>query len=121
MKTLFAAIMAFLSLSTAQAQSPIHIDEAKIRAFLKNGSTTVSIPISNSSDKPVKAQLALAWMSPEGTVVKPDGREVVVQPGQAEIEVPLPLTYSSIWTRLHYSLTPDRADARESEPSVLYD
>jgi hypothetical protein len=117
MRTLFAAILALLSLSVAQAQSLVHIDESKIRAFLKNGLTSISIPISSSTDRPIKAQLALAWMSPDDTDAKPDGQDVTIQPGQSKIEVPLPLTYSSIWARLYYSLTPDRADARSFEPA----
>ncbi len=41
-----------------------------------------------------------------------NSREVMLQTGQSNVEVPLPLTNSSIWTRLRYSLAPDLTEAR---------
>lgn len=117
MRTLFAVIMMLLSLSAAQGQSPIRIEESKIRVFLKNGSTCVSVPLTNLADRPIKAQLGLAWMSPKDIEAKTDSRDVTVRPGRSEIEVPFPLTDSSIWTRLYYSLAPNRADARSFAPA----
>jgi hypothetical protein len=115
MKMFVAAIM-LLPMPVASGQSLIRIEESKIRAFHKSGSTCVSIPVKSAADHPIKAHLGLAWMGPQNTEAKPETREVTLQPGQSEIEVPLPLSDSSIWTRLYYSLAPDRSNARSFEP-----
>jgi hypothetical protein len=117
LRTLLATITALLSL-TAHAQDPYlaQLEESKIRAVLKNDSTVVSIPISNSADHPIKARLGLVWMSIHDTGTKPDGQDVMLPPGQSQIEIPLPLSNPSVWTRLCYSLIPDRAQARSFAP-----
>src|SRR5512145_763567 len=89
------------------------------------------------------AVLSLAWLSVDEMESSSISKEVALQPGHLEIETPLPLVDPSIWTRLRYSMSPDRVlfylwpraegvafsfnvSARmtmtaKSAPSILYD
>jgi MG2 domain/A-macroglobulin TED domain/Alpha-2-macroglobulin family/Carboxypeptidase regulatory-like domain/A-macroglobulin receptor binding domain/Alpha-2-macroglobulin bait region domain len=112
--TLFAAVAACAS--AVFAQSSVTIDEAKIRAGLKNDSTIITIPVESSLDRSIGASLALNWVDNEEIVSGPVSRQVTIQPGRTSIEVPLPIRQSSIWMRLHYALAPDRSEARSFTP-----
>ncbi len=116
LRTLFAMIAALLSLSAAQGQTSIHIDESKIRAVLKKDSTGISVPIESSADHAIKAQLSLAWLDKDERESGALHQNVSLQPGKSDIEIPLQLSAPSIWTRLRYSLVPDRAEARSFGP-----
>ena len=101
----------------AQGQSPIVVNPSGIQALLKNGSTVVSIPIENTLDHGVLGSLSLAWLRPSDAA-RPSAVDtaVTLPHGESRLEFPLPLPESSIWLRLHWSLTPDRADPRAFPP-----
>ncbi len=82
------------SLSAVQGQSVISVDETQIRAILQSNSTVVSIPVLNSSDQPVKVQLALEWLSTDDTASS-SVREVLVQTGRSSIDSAAPLVNPS--------------------------
>lgn len=115
-RALFAVIAVSAALSTAQERPSVSIDEAKIRAVLRSGETAVIVPVSNHTDQVIKSNLSLAWLSVDEEESNSAGQEITLQPGQSEIETPLPLVEPSIWTRLRYSLVPERADARSFAP-----
>jgi hypothetical protein len=94
-------------------RAQVVIDESRMGAVLRDGSTVVMLPIANASPQPVKASLALAWVDHKEIESGAVLREVVLQPGTTTLETPLRLQDPSIWTRLRYSLTPDRAGARQ--------
>src|SRR5258708_35951243 len=104
--TLFAAVAACASV--VYGQPSVTIDEAKIRAGLKNDTTVVTIPIESSLDRAIGASLSVNWVDPEGIVSGLVSQKVTIQPGGNGIEVPLPILRSSIWMRLRYQLAPDR-------------
>src|SRR5258708_29669089 len=108
--TLFAAVAACASV--VYGQRSLSIDEANIRAGLKNGATVVTTPIERSLDRAIGASLSLNWVQPEGITSGAAGQKVTIQPGHNSIEVPLPIRTSSIWMRIHYALAPERSDAR---------
>ncbi|HVV44197.1 MAG TPA: MG2 domain-containing protein, partial [Bryobacteraceae bacterium] len=105
-----------LPLANASAQSPITIDASKLRAELRNNSTVVFVPLTNESSNRIHASLSLDWLMPTETTFGSAHRDIVLPPGQSTAEVPLPLADSSIWTRLRYTLTPGRDDARAFAP-----
>jgi hypothetical protein len=115
-RKLFAAAAVLLSLCALPGETMVSLDETKIRAVLKNGSTAVSIPVFNSADHPIKAQLALGWLNPNDNESSRIQREVVLERGLSTIEAAVPLNNPSIWTRLRYSLTPDRSEASTVRP-----
>jgi hypothetical protein len=114
--TLFTGAAALLCLSAAHGQSSVIIDEAGIRAALKNRSTVVAIPVQSSLDHVIEAGLSLEWVDEQDRVFDPVRRNVTIQPGRTALEVPLRISQSSIWMRLRYSLRPGRSDARGFAP-----
>src|SRR4051812_7642869 len=120
--TFRVAFAALLAVSAAQAQSLVSIrslvsiDDSKIRATLKDNATVVSIPIENTTDHAIRANLSLAWLN-YGEVEQGSAKQAVsIAPGQTSIQVPLPIKDSSIWTRLRYTLTPETTEARAFAP-----
>ena len=111
-KTFLSITLALVSLSALQAQDLVRINDSKIRAVLNNNSTVVSVSIVNSADHVIKAGLSLAWLGIDDKELNASRRDVELKPGQSDIEIPLPLATPSIWTRLRYTLTPARAEAR---------
>ena len=112
------AIAAMWSFAVAYGQSYVSIDEPKIRAVLRNDLTVIIIPVTSSIDHSVQANVILYWLD---TKDKPSGnvqREITILPGQSTLEIPFPITQSSVWARLHYTLTPNRAEAREFAPLI---
>jgi len=113
--TLFAAVAACAS--AVFGQLSITINEAKIRAGLKNESTIITIPVESSLDRGVGASLALNWVDNKEIASGAVSQKVIIQPGGNSIAVPMPIgRSSSIWTRLRYALTPERSDARAFAP-----
>ena len=69
---------------------------------------TVSVGVKNSSTGPLQAVLTLEWIPPEG---KPDvttRRTIELNPGESNLEVPLPLPAAgnTLTERLRYRLSP---------------
>ncbi|HBY63910.1 MAG TPA: hypothetical protein DEH78_29135 [Solibacterales bacterium] len=112
----FVAIAAILSLSVVHGQTTVTLDESKIRAVLRGEKTFVAIPFFSTADHPVSAELTTAWVGPEERESSRIRRPITIHPGQSTIETGLPLENSSIWTRLRYTVTPDRANARAFGP-----
>lgn len=77
----------------------------------RGGSTVVLVPVTNQAPSPVDAELRLAWVSPREQETSSTVRMVTISPGTSTIEVPFPLTHSSAWARLRYSLKPASASA----------
>ena len=119
-RSLAVAVAALLCLAppASSQPTPISIDESKIRAALQDNSTVVTIPIESSLDHPIQASLLVEWLDPSEVVTGSNRQDVSIAPGQTNLNVPLPLSKksASIWTRLRYSLTPSRADARAFQP-----
>src|SRR6185503_9158618 len=97
-----------MPLANAAAQSPVTIDESKLRAELKNNSTVVLVQIANESSTEIHAHLALDWLGHDDTTLGSAQRDIAISSRQSTVEVPLPLPDSDIWMRLRYTLTPDR-------------
>ena len=119
---LSTAVATLLFSSLSYGQGPRHevaisIDESKIRAHLERDSTVISIPIANFASQPVKAELALAWLRTDAHATEAPVQTITIPPGQSTIDTPLALESPSIWTRLRYSLTPARQDARAFPPA----
>jgi len=95
---------------TAQAQT-VFLDDTWLRAVQRNGSTVVLVPVTNQAPSPIDAQLRLAWLSPREEETSNGARMVTISLGTSVIEVPFPLTHSSAWARLRYSLKPASASA----------
>ncbi len=117
-RILFAAVGAFVSLCAAQTQPSIAIRESAIRASLKDNATAVTIPVESSFDREVGATLSLEWVETDDHVSSSASRHVSIPAGKTGMEAPFPLTAGSIWTRLRYSLIPDRNDARSFRPQA---
>lgn len=111
-RILFAAAAVFLSLSAAQGQNLISLDESRIRALPGGDSSVISIPFASNADRPLQAELALSWVGWDDRESNPVRRPVTIQPGQSTIETVLPLSSSSIWMRLRYSVSPGRSNVR---------
>jgi hypothetical protein len=114
----FAAMGAFLSLCAAQTQPSIAVNESRIRAALKDGVTAVTIPVESSLDREVGATLSLEWVQEDDHVSSSSSQHMTIPAGKTGLEVPFPLSVGSIWTRLRYSLVPDRNDARAFRPQA---
>jgi hypothetical protein len=112
----FAAIGILGSLCGLRGQTVVSVDETKIRAVLRNDQTTVTIPFKNSSDQTVTAQLTLTWVNTQDSESSPVRREIMIEKGASTIDTVAPIQYPSIWTRLRYSITPDRSEARTFRP-----
>ncbi len=93
-------------------QSSIFVDESKIRAVLRGDSTVISVPVLNSSNHPVHAELSLSWITVDDKESTQAAREVLIPQGASNIETPLPITKASIWTRLRYVLTARLQESR---------
>ena len=106
----------FAILSVAHAQPRVTIDEGKIRAALKNGSTFVTVPVESTYDVAIPASLSLTWLDRQDQASMPVNQVVTIQPGRTNIEIPFSIAKPSIWTRLRYLLTPDRNEARAFPP-----
>ena len=109
--SLLAVLAVLAGMLIAQENPSFFIDESIIHAALRNGTTAVIVPVSNTSDHSIKAVLSLAWLSVDEMESSSLSKEVALQPGHLEIETPLPLVDPSIWTRLRCSVVPDRAVA----------
>ncbi|MBL8295790.1 MAG: carboxypeptidase regulatory-like domain-containing protein [Bryobacterales bacterium] len=105
-----------IAAAAAFGQFAVSVDESQIRAFLRNDTTAVSIPVRNTAGAAVKARLALWWLSVDDQGTKVAERAVTIVPGDSRIETPAPLTKGSIWTRLRYRLEGDLSDARLFAP-----
>lgn len=118
--TSVALVAAFLPLFNALAQSPVRVDESKLRADLKNDATVIVFPLENTSTigMPVErsAGLTLEWLNHDDFILTSVHRDITIPPGPSRVEIPLAIPDSDIWLRLRYSLTPDRADVRAFPP-----
>jgi len=114
--SLVATVAACLSCAGAHSQNLVSIDESNIRALLKNNETVVSVPLLNTADRPIEAELALTWLDPADKQVGTALKEVVIPIGASTIETAAALRESSIWTRLRYNLTPSKSEARTFGP-----
>ena len=115
-RNLFAAAAAMLSLSVVQGQTTISVDESKIRAVLRGDSTFISIAFSSLADHPVNAELTMAWVGRDEKESSRIRKPITIPVGQSNIETGLTIEDSSIWTRLRYTVSPDRAEARAFGP-----
>lgn len=115
-RNLSVAVGVMLSLSVVQGQTTVSLDEPKIRAVLRGDSTFITIPFLSTADRPVSAELTMAWVGRDEKESSRVRRPITIQPGPSNIETGLPVKNSSIWTRLRYTVTPDRADARAFGP-----
>jgi hypothetical protein len=111
LKILFPFLAALLSIPAALGQTVL-LNESDIKAVLRNGSTVVVIPVTNPTDRPVEAYLRLGRMAIGDDSIPMDARKVTIPPGRSEIETPLSIAGKSLWTRLYYSMVPDRGDPR---------
>ncbi len=107
------AIAAMWSFAVAYGQSYVSIDEPKIRAMLRNDLTVITIPVTSSVDHSIQANVVLYWLDTKDKQSGTVQREITILPGQSTLEIPFPITESSVWARLHYALTPNRPEARE--------
>lgn len=75
---------------------------------LAKAPTTASIAIENSTNTPLQAILIVQWIPPVGRPDASARRVVEVNPGQSQIELPLPLpaTGNPLTERLRYQLAP---------------
>ena len=105
-----------MCLATASGQSPVAIDESKIRATLQNESTVITVRVDSSGDHSVSANLLLEWLDRDEKASGTINRNISIAPGENTFDIPLPIESASIWTRLRYSLNPDRAEARAFPP-----
>ncbi len=115
---LFAAVGAFVSLGAGQTQPSIAVRESVIRAILKDDATVVTIPVESSFDREVGATLSLEWVEANDHVSSSTSQHVTIAAGKTGLELPFPFTARSIWTRLRYSLVPDRNEARAFRPQA---
>jgi hypothetical protein len=113
---LFAALAVVLSLMPAQGQSPIAVNEAKIRAVLKNESTSIAVPVESTLDHEVRAELTLDWVDKDDHDLGSVHQNVSIPPGGTSAELPFAIPKPTLWLRLRYSLTPSRGDARAFAP-----
>lgn len=107
-----AAAAVLLLCGGLPGQTPVTLDDSRIRAVLREEKTAIVIPVVNESGKEIHAHLTLEWLDRTDAVRGTVQREVVIPPGSSDLEASLPLTESSIWTRLRYALAPTAADAR---------
>lgn len=120
-RTLFAALAAVLSFGGAEGQSPftrspIAIDESKIRATLQSESTSIAVPIANTLDREVRAQLALDWLDRDDRLLASTRKDITIPRGGTLTELQLAIPKPSLWLRLRYSLSPSRQDAPAFAP-----
>jgi len=113
MRTTALTLLAFwLYMPASQAQFLASVDEPRIRTALRNGSTIVSVPVVNAAGTPVRASLLLEWVNPKDVVLGSGRSAATLPPGKSQIDLPLPITESSVWTRLRYRLTPETGTQR---------
>lgn len=112
--TVFAILAVVLRLPAAAQLVSVH--EPGIRVMIPTGPATVTIPVDNPLRRAAKGTLAVSWLDVSGKESPPLERQVELQRGRSEHTFALPLENPSVWTRLRYSLAPDRAAARDFPP-----
>ncbi|MBI2685917.1 MAG: carboxypeptidase regulatory-like domain-containing protein [Acidobacteria bacterium] len=71
----------------------------------------IVLPAENSGSRAVGASVFAEWLSPKDSTLGEARVAVRIERGRSEIIVPLALRFPSIWTRLRYTVDPERADA----------
>ena len=88
------------------------VDEAKVRAVLRDDSTVVVLPVTNTAGREVGATVTVEWLDRLDAVLGKATQTVRIAPGTTAVTVPLPIEGPSIWTRLRYTLEPVREETR---------
>jgi hypothetical protein len=115
---LFGAVTLSFVAANASPQTPITVEDSKVRAIQRDSRTLITIPVKSTLDRTTAAHLALLWVDPKGTVMAKDERDLSIAPGTQAIEAPFPLpdNRDPIWLRLNYRLSPALSDVRTFVP-----
>lgn len=106
----------FLVSCTMFAQ--VSVREESTTARLGARQTTVSLAVTNASGSPLEAVLRLEWMNPGGMPDAKTRRVVQLNPGESDIEIPLPLHTAGdpLMERLYYQVNPGEQNYNAFRP-----
>lgn len=92
------------------------VQESRIEAKLRNGKTTVALPIRGLSSA-VRARIQVEWLKPDDKPVASTVQSIVIPPQGTLFETELPLPADEpLLARLHYRLIPDAANLTAFTP-----